>query len=253
MYREEHKDVDGVRIVVMGDTHDQHRSLHVPAGDFLIHAGDFTLFNRSRESVLDFNRWLSELPHKRKIVIPGNHDFKFADVRWRRLISAATFLLSEGTEIGGIGIWGSSLTPSNFGSFGAESADDYRRIFSRIPIGMDLVITHGPPLGILDVGGSGNRNQGCKQLLGAIRRVRPALHVFGHIHQSYGTTSAGGTVFVNAALAGQNHQLVRQPIEVDYDRTIHCVRRIDTHGSRVVQSGQSSASRNVRSAPSGKH
>jgi predicted phosphohydrolase len=175
MDRDETKNSDTVRLVMMSDTHSQHRSLQVPDGDFLIHAGDFTLFNRSHDSVRDFNQWLFKLPHRRKIVIPGNHDFKFADARWRRLISAATFLLNEGTEIDGIRIWGSPLTPSNFESFGAESGDDYRRIFSRMPRQTDLVITHGPPLGILDVGGErGNRNEGCKHLLEAICRVGPA-------------------------------------------------------------------------------
>jgi Icc-related predicted phosphoesterase len=60
----------------------------------------------------------------------------------------------------------------------------------------------------------------------AIRLVRPALHVFGHNHQSYGTIVIGKTVFVNAALAGPNYQLVHQPIVIEYDRLTHCVRRI---------------------------
>lgn len=222
MNRDKPKDADKVRLVLMADTHGQHWTIHVPDGDVLIHAGDFTLFNRSRDSVLDFNRWLLKRPHRRKVIIPGNHEFKFADLRWRRLISAATFLLNEGTEIDGIKMWGSPLTPANLGSFGADDGDDCRRIFSRIPKGTDLVITHGPPLGILDVG-SGNRNQGCTHLLDAIRRVRPALHVFGHIHQSYGKARVGGTVFVNAALAGPGYNLVRQPVVIDYDRQTHRV------------------------------
>jgi Icc-related predicted phosphoesterase len=215
---------DVVRIVLMGDTHGQHRTLHVPDGDILIHAGDFTLFNQNRDLVRDFNLWLFKLPHTRKYAIPGNHDFKFADPKWRRLISAATLLLNEGIVRDGIRIWGSPLTPSNFESFGATSEADCGRIFSRIPAGTDLVITHGPPYGILDVAGSGNRHQGCTHMLAAIRRVRPALHVFGHIHESYGMASVDGTVFVNAALAGPGYRLVRQPIVIEYDRLTRSVR-----------------------------
>jgi Icc-related predicted phosphoesterase len=211
----------------MGDTHGQHRTLDVPVGDFLIHVGDFTLFNRSREEVRDFNQFLFELPHRKKVVIPGNHDFKFAEPKWRKLISAATLLLNEGVEIDGIKIWGSPLTPSNFESFGATSEADCGRIFSRIPAQTDLIISHGPPHGVLDIAGSGNRHQGCPHLLAAIRRVRPALHVFGHIHQSYGTASLNGTVFVNAALAGPGYHLIRQPIVVEYDRLTRSVRRIE--------------------------
>jgi hypothetical protein len=161
MHRYARDRAEVVRLVLLSDTHGQHRTLHVPDGDVLIHAGDFTMLNRSRESVRDFNRWLLTLPHARKIVIPGNHDFKFADPKWRRLISAATFLLNEGAEVDGLRIWGSPLTPSNFESFGATSEADCGRIFGGISAGTDLVITHGPPLGILDVAGSGDWNHGC--------------------------------------------------------------------------------------------
>ena len=235
MDRDETKNADTVRLVLMSDTHGEHRSLHVPNGDFLIHAGDFTLFNRSRALVCDFDQWLLQLPHRRKVVIPGNHDFKFANASWRRLVSAAIFLLNEATEIDGIRIWGSPLTPSNFESFGARAGDDFRWIFSRIPRGTDLVITHGPPWGILDAGERSNRNEGCKHLLEAICRVAPALHVFGHIHHSYGSKWIGRTLFVNAALAGPNYKLVRHPIVIEYDRRSRCVRGESRTMSRVTR------------------
>jgi hypothetical protein len=163
-----------VRIVIMGDTHGQHRTLDIPIGDFLIHVGDFTLFNRSRDEVRDFNQCLLDLPHRRKILIPGIYDFNFSDPKWRKLISAATLLLNEGVELDEIRIWGSPLTPSNFEIFRATSEADCGRIFSRIPAQTDLVISHGPPQGVLDIAGSGNRHQGCPHLLAAIRHVRLA-------------------------------------------------------------------------------
>jgi Icc-related predicted phosphoesterase len=224
MDRDERNRADVVRLVLLSDTHGQHRTLRVPDGDLLIHAGDFTLLNKSRDSVRDFNHWLLELPFSQKLVIPGNHDFKFADPKWRDLISAATFLLNEGVDLDGIKIWGSPLTPSNFSSFGAKNEADCDRIFSGIPAGTDLVITHGPPRGILDIAESVGGQQGCALLLSAIRRVRPALHVFGHIHQSYGIASVNGTVFVNAALAGPRFQLIRKPIVIEYDRLTRSVR-----------------------------
>lgn len=52
--------------------------------------------------------------------------------------------------------------------------------------GADIMITHGPPYGILDqVVGSG-QSVGCEHLFRAVRRARPAVHVFGHIHEGYG-------------------------------------------------------------------
>lgn len=237
LHNNESERADVVRIVLMGDTHGQHRALQVPDGDLLIHAGDLTLSNRSLKEVRDFNQWFSKLPHPQKVLIPGNHDFKFADPKWRRLITAATLLLNECVELDGIKIWGSPLTPSNFESFGATSEADCGRIFSRIPAGTDLVITHGPPSGILDVAGSGNAHHGCAHLLAAIRRVRPALHVFGHIHESYGMVSMNGTVFVNAALAGPGYRLVRQPIVIEYDRLTRKIRRIEEQRRHSGQMG----------------
>lgn len=50
-----------------------------------------------------------------------------------------------------------------------------------IPDGVDIVMTHGPPKGILDWCPQGN--VGCENLLRAIRRVKPIVHCFGHIHE----------------------------------------------------------------------
>jgi len=224
------KRTDVLRIVLMGDTHGEHRRLDVPDGDFLFHTGDFTLFNRSRDAVRDFNQSLLELPHRRRVVIPGSHDFRFGDRKWRRLISAATFLCNESVELDRIRLWGSPITPSNFESFGAASEVDCGHIFAGIPAGTDLVITHGPPFGILDVAAADGRHHGCPYLRSAIRCVQPAPHVFGHIHESYGVAAVEGTVFVNAALAGPGYRLTRRPVVNEYDRLTRRVWLIEERG-----------------------
>ena len=53
-----------------------------------------------------------------------------------------------------------------------------------IPNDVDIVMTHGPPKGILDWCPSGH--VGCPNLLQAIRRVKPLMHCFGHIHEGAG-------------------------------------------------------------------
>lgn len=57
--------------------------------------------------------------------------------------------------------------------------------------GVDIMVTHGPPLGLHDwvFGGPTDlRHVGCVHLRRAVRRCRPRLHVFGHIHEGYGAT-----------------------------------------------------------------
>ena len=204
-----------VSLVLMSDTHGHHREAEVPYCDLLVHAGDFTFFNGSTVAIRDFNDWLPELPHRSKVLIPGNHDSGFVDLAYRELITAATLLVNEGTVMEGLTIWGSPVTPNDWGAFGPETAEERECLFSPIPEDTDILITHGPPRGILDGASREKKNsQGCDQLLAAVRRVKPRLHVFGHIHQQYGMVGSADTLFVNAALAGPDYTVARRPIEL---------------------------------------
>ena len=204
-----------IRVVLMSDTHGHHRDVAVPDGDLLVHAGDFTYFNGSTRATRDFNDWLGQLPHGSKVVIPGNHDSGFVDLAFRELITEAKLLINEGTVMDGLRIWGSPVTPGDWGAFGPETADERERLFSQIPKYTDLLITHGPPQGILDHTTPKGKPQGCEQLLAAVRRVKPRLHVFGHIHQRYAMFRSADTLFVNAALAGPDYNIARPPIRLE--------------------------------------
>ena len=48
---------------------------------------------------------------------------------------------------------------------------------------VDNIMTHGPPKGILD---QCPKHTGCDDLLRPVRRARPKLHCFGHIHEAGG-------------------------------------------------------------------
>jgi len=117
------------------------------------------------------------------------------------------------TTVGGLKIWGSPLT-QHFGStFGRSNAADRVRVYNTIPEGTDIIITHGPPYGILD--GSPNEYpgpSGDRELREAIVRVRPRLHTFGHIHTGYGVRATRHTLFVNAALMGLDGTLDKRAI-----------------------------------------
>jgi Icc-related predicted phosphoesterase len=61
-------------------------------------------------------------------------------------------------------------------------------------------MTHGPPFGILDLAPCSNYHSGCPELLEAVLRIQPMLHIFGHVHGGYGTEEIDGILYVNAAL-----------------------------------------------------
>lgn len=200
-------------LVLLSDTHECHREIDVPPGDILIHAGDFTLFSRELSAILDFNSWLGELPHRRKIVVPGNHEyFLEADQSRRALLSNSIVLIDEGVEVEGLRIWGSPATPLYGGAFGMSSARDRERRYARIPKSTDVLITHGPPYGILDSAPGTHVHSGCPELREAVMHIRPRLHVFGHIHGAYGFTTKESTIFANVALPGKFCDLVNPPM-----------------------------------------
>lgn len=201
-----------MRIVCISDTHELHRELVVPPGDMLIHAGDFTFFSTRPNMIADFNEWLGEQPHRYKIVACGNHESAIeAEPRLRARLSNATLLLNEAVEVGGLKIWGSPVTPSYAGAFGLSGLQDRERLYATIPTDTQILITHTPPFGVLD----GLHHAGCPELRAAVVRLRPKLHVFGHIHAGYGTHPTRHTMFVNAALLGEFGELDKQPIVID--------------------------------------
>jgi len=78
-----------MRVVLIAVTHGLHRELAVPSGDLLIHAGDFTLYSKPPYIISDFNGWLGGLPHRHKVVVPGNDEFALEGPHDRGVISEA--------------------------------------------------------------------------------------------------------------------------------------------------------------------
>lgn len=68
-----------------------------------------------------------------------------------------------------------------------------------IPENTDVLITHGPPHGILDQTVRGKLHVGCQELLEAVYRIKPKLHLFGHIHEARGKIEYDGITFMNAS------------------------------------------------------
>jgi len=204
-----------MRVVAISDSHALHREVDVPGGDLLIHAGDFTMFGKSASALRDFNAWLGELPHPHKLVVPGNHEFLLeTDPSLCRQITNATVLINDSTTINGVKIWGSPLTQHYGGAFGRSNATDRVRIYNTIPADVDILVTHGPPYGILDSSDEYPGPAGDPELRDAVRRVKPRLHIFGHIHAGYGVLPTVHTLFINAALMDWDGGLGKKPISV---------------------------------------
>lgn len=205
-----------MRIVCLSDTHGAHREVEVPQGDLLIHAGDFCAYGYLEE-LTDFNDWLGELPHPQKIIIAGNHDlcFEKSPVEAEKLIDKAVYLNDSGFQWGGLSIWGSPITPRFFDfAFNRDRGAAIRQHWDLIPKEIDILITHGPPRGILDETFKGD-SAGCDDLKEILNSIRPKLHLFGHIHEGYGKMYGQGIQFVNASIMNIHYQPIQKPIVID--------------------------------------
>jgi predicted phosphohydrolase len=205
-----------VRIIAISDTHSFHRDIEVPDGDILVHAGDAAMLGRTDE-IVEFNRWLGTLPHPVKVFCAGNHDFLFeqAPALARSLMTNATYLQDELLEVRGLRIYASPWQPRFFDwAFNLDRGEPLRRKWALIPDALDLLITHGPPFGVLDRNPAGE-SCGCEELRPAVERVRPRVHVFGHIHHSYGQAAHEGISFVNASVCDERYRPVNPAAVID--------------------------------------
>lgn len=216
-----------MRVVCISDTHRYHEKpweaekIKIPDGDILIHAGDSTYEGRIAETT-NFLAWFVSHPHPNKVMIAGNHDWLFekSNALARSMIPREiTYLQDEMKEVAGLKIYGSPWTPYFLGwAFNLERGHRIREKWNKIPRGIDILVTHGPPMGILDLTYDGE-HVGCKDLLDIVMRVRPKLHVFGHIHMCGGQSVKVGNppiTFVNAAVLGEDYKPASQPIVVDF-------------------------------------
>lgn len=211
-----------MRIVCVSDIHA--RPVITPEVDLLIVSGDLTYYSSDKELEW-FEQWLKQQPSRYKIFISGNHDKKFQTHPWGsrqyvdRVCADGTIHYLEGTgvTIEGVTFWGSPWTPQWGGTaFGFKSRTAARTHWAKIPEGVNVLITHGPPLGILDQLHNG-KNAGDPDLLDAVKRIKPKLHVFGHIHSAYGQVEIDGTTFVNACVCTEDYKPDNQPIVVEVE------------------------------------
>jgi predicted phosphohydrolase len=204
-----------VRIVAMADTHLFHRELSVPDGDVLIHAGDLCRGGHLRELAIALD-WIGELPHRHKIVVAGNHDWAFVreqKAALRLLPPRVTYLEDDAATIDTVRFWGSPWQPEFCDwAFNLPRGKALRDVWARIPEDTDVLVTHGPPEGIGDRT-SVSRREGCADLLARVRGVRPAVHLFGHIHEDGGAWQIGDTLFANVT----TWECDRAPTVIDLD------------------------------------
>lgn len=234
-----------LRVVCISDTHSLHSQFpkdFLPPGDILIHSGDFSNVGRYSE-IKEFLEWFgSQTQYKHRILIAGNHDlglhaesYPKTQPRFQRrakpddpaecraLLTSDKFIYLEDSEVtvDGLRIYGMPWQPTFYDwAYNLDRGAPIREYIDKIPSDVDILISHGPPLGYGDRCSGGNR-AGCLDLLKQVnQRIRPRAHIFGHIHEAYGLETNGHTLFVNPSTCTYQYRPTNPPICFDIARTI---------------------------------
>ena len=226
---------ENIYVMKPGDSIDNLETLYNITGgvflpieaDMIIHSGDVSMRGTEFE-VENFLKWYSALPYKYKILISGNHDFLFENQRTiaQELIArypSIKYLESSEVVIEGIKIYGEPRQPwfHNW-AFNVQRGEAIKKYWDAIPDDVDILITHGPPKGILDMT-MGGEQVGCEDLLHRIWALKNVkLCQFGHIHEHAGYEFINGVHFVNASVLNLRYQLQNRPMifEIDENKNI---------------------------------
>jgi predicted phosphohydrolase len=186
-----------LRFVCVSDTHNEIDKIHIPDGDVFIHCGDAVKHRTSARDIVRFNQFVGQLPHKYKLFVSGNHcvclNPKRPD-RSQKLLNNMIYLQDQLIDIKGVRIYGSPWRPKRgcfyrAEAFGYDSDSIRDDKWSNIPQDIDILLTHGPPYSIRDYNSSTKQPLGCPGLLDEIvTRVRPRIHLFGHMHACRGAS-----------------------------------------------------------------
>lgn len=226
-----------MEITFISDTHGKHKKLNLKGGDLIIFSGDLSSVGYSHE-IKDFLKWFSKTPYFYKVFISGNHDFYFDHSRTpytqkgidrfgkphyseeniNQMLSDfpnITYLNDSGCDFEGIKIWGSPITPwFHDWAFNRTRGKDIKKHWDLIPEDIDILITHGPPHGILDFVDRAMEPQGCEDLWNRVLEVKPLIHCFGHIHEGYGSKEFHGINFINSSILNERNEFQNAPINI---------------------------------------
>jgi Icc-related predicted phosphoesterase len=219
-----------MRIVATSDTHFPFDNSLIPDGDVFIHCGDLMYSGYPDEWYARVES-LKALPHKHKLLVPGNHDFhiqNYEGIARAELRRAGVKLLGMTTlltEIGGIKFAAVPyVTGLNGWAFNKEE-DELTTYLERLRINEvspHIMMAHAPIYSVRDCVNP-EQMSNIQNHVGSwamnywhSKMMPPPLHWFhGHIHQSYGSEEHGGTMFHNVAMCDRDYEQVNPAIVVD--------------------------------------
>ncbi len=221
-----------MRYWLISDTHNHHRKLQVPAGlDVVIHCGDESDCGNAwlnEPEARAFFEWYSALDVAVKIFVPGNHSTAVEQgLIEPEQYPELQFLIHEQIELHGLVVFGTPYTPNFFNWAYMRAREELDSVWQSIPDNVDILISHGPPKGIMDVTRDFDTREpihvGSQSLTRHVtQRIKPLLHAFGHIHdepgiRNFGVVHESDITFVNCSCCNLRGKLVNHGVVFEID------------------------------------
>lgn len=207
-----------MKICAISDTHEH--KIMIPKCDVLAIAGDISSWGTIPWFVENFIPYLKEQKFKQCILVFGNHDdVIYRDSDWKYVMKK---YLPSNIKV----LTNQSFTYKGFKFYGIPQVtpfDDFdeKLVFSKIPYGTDILITHTPPYGINDCVKGDNYPLGSVSLLSRIIQVKPKIHIFGHVHTGKKYREWNGTKFYNVSVLDENYEPSFKPTIINTSVTQH--------------------------------
>ena len=207
-------------VCCISDLHSQLPEWRHPSGDVVIFAGDFTgprSYHLQVPATEQFLKWFADLPFAHKLLVAGNHDGVpcLQPALFKDMLAAypsVTYLEDSAVTINNHVFYGSPHTPKFMDWYFMKSESQLDRLYKSVPLDTSVLITHGPPYGILDWTIYAGSHVGSHALLRLTKRLPDLkLHVFGHIHESYGIVT-DTHVSANVSQLNDRYALTNPPI-----------------------------------------
>ena len=225
-----------MRITFLSDTHNKHEYTKLDGGDILCFTGDFMTSGYNQMEVNSFLEWIKKQKYFYKLCVSGNHDrfcetfpkYQIKDIFEKYYNDGVRYLQDDEIEIEGLKFY---ATPyQNYFCGWAWNVQDTKQlglIYDQIPDGLDVLMTHVPPKGILDKSHvksyrnpTGEEPLGSKELLERLQQMKnpPRYHCFGHIHGDGGkTVTIGETTYINASVCDEGYKPSNQIITLEIE------------------------------------
>ena len=201
-------------------------NFEVPKSDLLLIAGDICPARHNKFLSIDmqyewlevkFIPWLNNQPVKEIVFVFGNHDWigDYKPLKLPEMPNNCHYLEDVFIEIMSKKIYGTPVQPPFYDWAFNRREGVIQLHWDKIPEGLDMLLLHCPPYGILDQTNHPeypSRRIGSKSLLERIKKVKPKYVIFGHNHGENGIVEQDGITYVNCSIVNERYKLTRKPI-----------------------------------------